>query len=218
MAVRTVGELEDHLDAALAWRRIELQTLKAQIQAAYQNSTQSPLTRVLARSGIALLYAHWEGYVKESCQAYVDYVAKRRLKIVELNDGLLKVVLGQLNRRSVSGDEAATLALIQAVRRPDIARARIPKDSIVDTKSNLRSTVLSEILNYIGFDPDAFLTKNNLIDKTLCDGRNAIAHGRDFYPDPDEFDTLHDEVMSMLEEIRDTILLHARDQRYRRGA
>ncbi|MEU0927209.1 MAE_28990/MAE_18760 family HEPN-like nuclease [Streptomyces malaysiensis] len=218
MAVRTIVELEDRLDTALAWRRIELQTLKAQIQAAYKNSAQSPLTRALARSGIALLYAHWEGYVKESCQAYVDYVAKRRLKVGELNDGLLKVVLDQLNRRSVSGDEAAMLALMEAVRAPDSTRARIPRDTIVDTKSNLRSTVLSEILLCVGFDPEIFLTKNNLIDKTLCDGRNAIAHGRDFYPDPDEFESLHDEVMGMLEEIRDTILMHARDKRYRRNS
>lgn len=217
MAVRTIGELEDRLDNALAWRRIELQTLKSQIRAAYKNSAHSPLTRALARSGIALLYAHWEGYVKESCQAYVDFVAKRRLKVGELNDGLLKVVLDQLNRRSVSGDEAAMQALMEAVRTPDNARARIPRDTIVDTKSNLRSIVLSEILRCIGFEPDAFLTKNNLIDKTLCDGRNAIAHGRDYYPNPDEFDSLHDEVMSMLSDIRSTIMLHAQEKRYRRG-
>ncbi|MFE9095529.1 MAE_28990/MAE_18760 family HEPN-like nuclease [Streptomyces sp. NPDC007264] len=118
MAVRTIGELEDRLDNALAWRRIELQTLKSQIRATYRNSAHSPLTRALARSGIALLYAHWEGYVKESCQAYVDYVAKRRLKVGELNDGLLKVVLDQLNRRSASGDESAMMALMEAVRTP----------------------------------------------------------------------------------------------------
>ncbi|MER7967345.1 MAE_28990/MAE_18760 family HEPN-like nuclease [Streptomyces ardesiacus] len=216
MAVRTIAELEDRLDNALAWRRIELQTIKSQIRAAYKNSAHSPLTRALARSGIALLYAHWEGYVKESCQAYVDYVAKRRLKVGELNDGLLKVVLDQLNRRSVSGDESAMTALMDAIRTPDNARARIPRDTIVDTKSNLRSTVLSDILKCIGFDPAEFLTKNNLIDKTLCDGRNAIAHGRDYYPNPDEFDSLHDEVMSMLTEIRATIILHAQEQRYRR--
>lgn len=216
MAVRTVSELEDRLDAALAWRRIELQTLKSQIRAAYKSSTHSPLTRALSRSGIALLYAHWEGYVKEACQAYVDFVAKRRLKVAELNDGFLKVVLNQLNKRSAAGDEAAVVALMEAVRTPDSARARIPKDTIVDTKSNLRSSVLGEILSCIGFDPDGFSTKNNLIDKTLCDGRNAIAHGRDYYPNPDEFDSLHDEVMAILEEIRDTILLHARDKTYRR--
>lgn len=217
MAARTIEELEDRLDAALAWRRIELQTLKTQIQVAYKSSTHSPLTRALARSGIALLYAHWEGYVKEACQAYVDYVAKRRLKVGELNDGLLRVVLDQLHKRSTSGDEAARLALMEAVRTPENARARIPRDTIVDTKSNLRSAVLAEILHCIGFESDTFMTKNNLIDKTLCDGRNAIAHGRDYYPNPDEFDSLHDEITTMLESIRDTIMLHARDKKYRRN-
>ncbi|MFD8890351.1 MAE_28990/MAE_18760 family HEPN-like nuclease [Streptomyces sp. NPDC059566] len=216
MAVRTVGELQDRLDNALAWRRIELHALKSEIRTAYARSSHAPLTRALARSGIALLYAHWEGYVKEACQAYVDYVAKRRLKVNELNDGLLKVVLDQLNRRSASGDEAAMLSIMEAVRLPDVARAKIPRDSIVDTKSNLRSIVLSDILGCIGFDPDVFATKSNLIDKTLCDGRNAIAHGRDYYPNPEEFESLHDEVMEMLTEIRGTIMAHARDKKYRR--
>lgn len=218
MAVRTVDELGDNLDAALAWRRIELYTLKSQIQVTHKQSPHSPLSRALARSGVALLYAHWEGYVKEACQAYVDYVAKRRLKMDELNDGLLKVVLHQLNRRTAAGDEAALISLMEAIRDPLVARARIPKSSIVDTKSNLRSDVLAEILACVGFDSSSFSTKDNLIDKTLCDGRNSIAHGRDYYPNPGEFDTLHAEVMSMLEEIRDMIMNHARDKKYRRSS
>ncbi|MEU1190996.1 MAE_28990/MAE_18760 family HEPN-like nuclease [Streptomyces sp. NPDC005859] len=216
MAIRTVDELGDRLDGALGWRRIELQTLKSQIRSAYKNSPHSPLTRALSRSGVALLYAHWEGYVKEACQAYVDHVAKRRLKVGELNDGFLKVVLDQLNKRSAAGDQAASLALMEAVRQPENARARIPKDSIVDTKSNLSSAVLADIMNCVGFDSIDFSTKNNLIDKTLCNGRNAIAHGRDYYPSPPEFDSLHDDVLGMLEDIRDLIMTHARDKKYMR--
>ncbi len=165
-----------------------------------------------------MLYAHWEGYVKEACQAYVDFVVRKKLLVSELNDGLLKVVLHHLNRRTLSGDEAASATLMMAIRTSGVVRATIPKDVIVDTKSNLRAAVLKDILDCIGFSDGKFSTKQNLIDKTLCDARNNIAHGKDFFPNPKEFDSLHDEVMEMLDDIRDLILQHAREKKYRRSA
>src|SRR5580704_7767577 len=100
MPVRTIEELADRLDEGMAWRRIELQALKAAVSDAEKQSPGSPLSRALARSGVAMLYAHWEGYVKDSCTAYVEFIAKRRLRCDELSDGLLRSVLESLGRRA----------------------------------------------------------------------------------------------------------------------
>ena len=217
MALHTLNDLQDRLDQSLGWRRIELLALRSQIESSARKSAESPLARALARAGIALLYAHWEGYVKDSCQAYVDFVAKRRLKFNELNDGLLKISLEHLHKRTSSGDQAAIDALLEAIREPDRSRARIPKDSIVDTKSNLRASVLTQILECIGFDAGRFETKANLIDHRLCDGRNGIAHGRDLFPRATDFVELHAEVVSMLEDVRSMILSAAKMSEYRRS-
>lgn len=215
MPIRTADDLADRLDEGLAWRRIELQALKAAISDAEKQSAGSPLSRALARSGLALLYAHWEGYVKESCTAYVEFVAKRRLRCDELSDGLLRTVLESLGKRITTGDEDALLTLLDAVRKPDNARARIPKIAMVDTKSNLRFHVLADILIKIGFSAEPFSTKDKLIDVSLCDRRNSIAHGREDFPVPGDFTELLTEVISMMEQIRDIIMSGARLKAYR---
>jgi hypothetical protein len=215
MPVRTVEELADRLDEGMAWRRIELQALKAAVSDAEKQSPGSPLSRALARSGVAMLYAHWEGYVKDSCIAYVEFIAKRRMRCDELSDGLLRTVLESLSRRAVTGDEEALLTLVDVVRRPSDSRARIPKLTMVDTKSNLRFKVLCEILNQIGFSADDFSTKDKLIDVSLCDRRNSIAHGREDYPVPGDFATLLNEVFEMMERVGDMIMAGARMKSYR---
>ena len=197
---------------------MELQALKTAISEAERRSPNSPLTRALARSGVALLYAHWEGYVKDSCVAYVDYISKRRLHCGELNDGLLLTVLESLSRRITSGDEKARKALLEAVRQPSNSRASIPKATMIDTKSNLRHQVLTELLFKIGLSSETFATKGNLIDVTLCDSRNSIAHGRDYFPIPGDFPQLMDEVIGMMEQIYDLIASAARLSQYRHSA
>jgi MAE_28990/MAE_18760-like HEPN len=218
MPIRTANELADRLDESLAWRRIELQALKAAISDAEKQSAGSPLSRALARSGLALLYAHWEGYVKDSCTAYVEFIAKRRLRCDELSDGLLGTVLESLGKRILAGDEDALLTLIYAVRKPSESRPRIPKISMVDTKSNLRFNVLADILVKIGFSAEPFITKDKLIDVSLCDRRNSIAHGREDFPAPGDFTELLTEVMGMMEEIRDIIMSGARLKAYRHSS
>jgi len=215
MATQTTNDLEDRLDAAISWRRTELHALKSALESAFRNSTDGPMTRALARSSVALLYAHWEGFAKDACQAYVDFVAMRRLRFNELNDGFLATSLSALSKRIESGDESAISLLLDVVRRPDMARARIPKSSIVDTKSNLRYKVLTEIFSCIGFSTSKFETKDKLIDRSLCDTRNSIAHGREYFPDPAAFPALHDEVIEMIEDLRDLIMSSVRLQDYK---
>lgn len=217
MPVRTVDDLEDRLDEGIAWRRIELQALKAAIVDAEQRSPASPLSRALARSGVTMLYAHWEGYVKDSCSAYVEFVTIRRLRCNELSDGLLRTVLESLGRKTGAGDEEALQALVDAVRRPSDSRARIPKSTMIDTKSNLRFKVLCDILLSIGFSSENFVTKDKLIDKSLCDRRNSIAHGREDFPPAGDFADLLTDVLEMMEEVRSLIMAGARLKSYKRA-
>lgn len=215
MAPRTISDVQDTLDNALGWRRLEMHALISALGSAERQSSNSPLSRGLSRSCAALIYAHWEGFIKESCQCYVDFVAKRRLKYGELNDGLLHTALLGLARRISVGDEAGKIALIDVVRRPQDARAQIPKHSMVDTKSNLRYIVLCEILRSMGFSTEAFDIKSKFIDKSLCDVRNTVAHGREHFPDPSEIATMHSEVIEMMELVRDMIMEAVSAQTYR---
>ncbi|MEV5833913.1 MAE_28990/MAE_18760 family HEPN-like nuclease [Nocardia sp. NPDC052112] len=215
MSVRTVGELQDCVDDALAWRRIELSALKGLIEQHDSRNSISPTARGLRRAGIAMLYAHWEGFAKEALQGYVDFVSRRRLKFAELNDGLLYTALMSMFHRVKSGDAIAAESMIGMVRSAGQQRAQFPKNQLVDTQSNLRSAVLAKILANSGLRSDIFDLKVNLIDRRLCDARNSVAHGRGLFPDVGEFSILHDEVIGMMEILRDLVLASARSESYR---
>lgn len=215
MAARTEGDLEDALDSSLAWRRIELAALKGEIERLARTSPEAPLTRALVRSGTALLYAHWEGYVKEICQHYLDFVAVRKLRYSELNDGLALSALKDILRKMDNGDEAAARSVVEIVRSPTTARPSMPRKNIVNTKANLRFEVLREVLGRLGLPVDFFTTKENFIDKSLCDARNEIAHGRDHYPEPTGFESTLSDTLEMMEHTRALVLQHARSKGYR---
>lgn len=215
MAAHTADEVEAKLDAAISWRRIELLALRSALEKAEGASPGSPLARALARGGVALVYAHWEGFFRDACQAYLDFVARRRLTYSELNDGFLLSALSVLLNRMSSGDAAAAEALLEALRAPARARARVPR-SLVNTKSNLRHAVAESILGSVGLPRDLFALRAHLIDLRLCDARNEIAHGRERFPSASEFAELHDEAVAMMEVLRGEIgnALQSRHYRY----
>lgn len=147
---RTIEELQDALDASLSWRRVELSSLPNEVERSARRGAHSPMARALSRSGVALLYAHWEGFAKDAFGAYVDFLSRRRLKVSQLNDGLLRTVFAGLQRRAARGDAAAASAMLEAIRRPDSVSAPMPRSGVVNTKSNLRHDVLVELLDAVG--------------------------------------------------------------------
>lgn len=217
MAVRTLAELETFLDEALAWRRAELTALVAEASRQEKLAAEAPLTRALSRSGAALLYAHWEGYAKEACEAYLDFVAVRRLRYEELGDGLLLTALKGLLRRVESGDPTAHVDAMDLVRRPREARARVPRKSVINTRANLRYEVLVEMCEAVGLPTDDFVTRRHFIDRAICDARNEISHGRLYYSDAETFERHTKDVLRMLDTLRTTIIRHARVSLYKRN-
>lgn len=212
MAIQTPADLEDRLDESLAWRKIELSAIRSEVRRLHSKSPDAPLTRAMVRSGTALVYAHWEGYTKEACQCYLDYVAIRKLKYSELSDSFLLTALRDMASK-VDKPEIQS-SMLEALRRPSDARARIPRKDMVKTRSNLRYEVLDEIFQMLGLSLQYFEMRENFIDRSLCDARNEVAHGRHTYPDPAGFGDVVSDVLAMLEHVRDLIRDHVRNTRY----
>jgi hypothetical protein len=210
----TTVALGDKLDDGLGWRKTELASIKAAIQAIPATEISLPTGRALLRSGAALLYAHWEGYTKDCCQSYLDYVAGRRLKLGELNDAFVMLGARGAATASQSGDPSAVVRLLELVRRGSELRPKINRHNVVNTRSNLRHGVLCEIFDTLGLPVDHFELKVALIDRSLCDMRNEISHGRHSCPTPVDYLALHDEVIQWMTAVRDIVLDAAANKRY----
>ena len=198
----TVEELYDFMSAEITWRRKELDDIKGLI---FINSKIDSKRKVLLRSGVTMLYAHWEGFVKNTGKAYINFVGKRRFKYNELSINFLALSLRQKISFVKSDNITSLIDLISFFENDMGERSTGLSKEEVNTKSNLNSAVLKNIISSLGLDHESFAAKSNLIDIKLLDKRNAIAHGRDVLIDEEEFVELLDSVLALMNEFRNQI-------------
>ncbi len=72
MNIRTVDQLNEFLSGEIIWRKKELTALRSLVESAKSSTDKQ---NALIRSGMTVLYAHWEGFVKAAASAYLEFVA-----------------------------------------------------------------------------------------------------------------------------------------------
>lgn len=194
MKLRTLSEFEDAVDAETAWRRRELTTVIFNVRESRQSKVQVSL-----RAGIALLYGHWEGWIKAVATLYVSYVDQQKLTYSEMSDAFLGSALKSrlagvvgANSSSVHVEFAAFLQAGGLNERGHISAG------LIRTESNLSSKVLSDILTRLGLSHRPYDLLAVLIDERLVGARNRVAHGEYLEVDAVQYEDLHGKVLNML--------------------
>ena len=210
MAVQTPDDLADVLARELAWRKRELTSVLHEMEKARRH-----MRSVLLRSAVCLLYAHWEGFIRTAATAYVELVARRRLRIGDLKRGLVALSLrADLAKAAQSRRITDHGAVVDAVL--DQSRsARINWKDAVNTRSNLTYENLEDILYMLDFDSSRYATKRALINEKLVHRRNSVAHGEYLEMDRAEYRNLQTNVLEMIEWFRDDVETSATSQLYR---
>lgn len=194
--IRTKEELIDRVSRERAWRIKEISEIKNVAKASTMSTTRK---RVLCRSGIALLYAHWEGFVKKSGTYFLEYIASQRLTVRELQPNFVTIILkGRIDHAAASRKYSAFESIMTYLRNNQETRARLPYKDVVDTTSNLSTSVLKEISWCLGIDYSVFSTREKLIDTRLVGRRNNVAHGESIEIDQVDFNDLTDEVVGLI--------------------
>jgi len=209
MSIRTLTQLIDAVNKNLAWRKREITTIKFMIEDARAHEK-----RFLIRAGIALLYAHWEGFVKYAASAYLEYVAFQKLPYEKLQHSFIALAFkGQLNEATETNrasvfTRAVTLLIADRAKCSDI-----PWENVIRT-SNLNFNVLTDIMCMVNLDITPYSLRQNLIDEKLLARRNRIAHGEEQVADNADYDEVHTEVLEMLDHISDQIGIAATQKAY----
>ncbi len=173
MKIRRLEDLQDCVDKEMAWRRKELTSVKATIK-----TSRSFAKNTAIRAGVALLYSHWEGAVKNIATYYLEYVSRKQLCYSELKPCFLAVSI----KKDVAQFENSNKSTLHSqivcnVLEKQKEKSNIPYDGIIKTNANLNSKVLKEIFATIGLPIDAYESSFNFIDEVLLAKRNCIAHG-----------------------------------------
>lgn len=213
MSSRTPEELIGELDRGFAWRAKELTALRFVVETS--PDSEQP---IMIRAATALVYAHWEGYIKDAGTRYLRFVAMRRLPYSELADHF--AALGLRREASKLAYAQTPDECIQAYRElmaRQNGQSSIPDAGVIDTGSNLNFKRFERILSILGIESAAYSTREAMIDERLLKTRNNIAHGEFVEPDFDQYDEVHTSVVEILSAVRDQIADAVQDAAYRRN-
>jgi hypothetical protein len=199
--------LHDALSDDVSWRKKELINLRLMHESARDHQAE-----MLRRAGIALLYAHWEGYVKAAGTAYVEFVASQDLTYSELAPNFIALGMKAHLKHAVESSTGETLTRVVKFFTIELSqKAKLNWDRAVQTKANLSAELLRDIVLGLGLDYKPFQVREKSVVELLRERRNGIAHGRYLLVDADEYVRLHNEVVGheefsgLLEEFRTQI-------------
>lgn len=208
--IRTIDAFQDYVDTEMAWRIKEVAHLTSVIE-----SSRSSTQKTIIRASIPLLYAHWEGFIKNSSGKYIEYLTSLKLKYSELEECL--IVLGmrkQLNAIVTTNKHDLISASLRFILSEQSERAVLSFDTAIQTESNLKSQVFDNIAKSIGVSVELFTTKYNFIDESLLKRRNCIAHGEYLDVNIQEWKNISQETLILMRKFKNELLNNASTKRY----
>lgn len=202
--------LQSILDSELVWRRREISALiSASASATF--ATQ----RAIVRATIPLLYAHWEGFGKECGVRYLEFVSYRRLKFSQLKPAFIYMKMYPVISEIIRSESSTGIDKMKIVQELISETNKDPFKKRINTRSNLRWDVLSEILSLCGIPCDQFEAHAAFINEELCDPRNEIAHGRSGAPSLEALMARRDQAFELMTELQTTFVNAALSGSYR---
>lgn len=199
--IRTVEALDRAIDDEIVWRKRELTTT---LQLAQQSSGADQ--RANLRSGVVILYAHWEGWIKTVAQLYVRYVNTKSIPYESLSEAFL----GNALKTKMTAIEEASAPLIHnqfaSFMRTGLSKGATLSEGLVQSESNLSSHVLFDILDRLGLEKrPLYSLRAKRIDTDLVHKRNTIAHGEHLDLSLDDFRSLRKDTLELLELFTDDV-------------
>lgn len=215
MKIRNLEKLQDLLDQDMIWRKKELIDLKLMI-----HSTQNP---TLCKAGIALLSAHFEGFIKHAANLYVVYVASQNIELSELRTNFVAIHSRKIFDSCALSEKITVYqkAIDDFLQLFSTQRFRVrysTEHPIIRTESNPSSTVVRNIFDSIGLDFSPYETKVKYIDTDLLSNRHSIVHGERIYIEMSDFDNTFEEITQIMRQFSDQVMEAACNKRYMKGS
>ncbi|MEN5394264.1 MAE_28990/MAE_18760 family HEPN-like nuclease [Stenotrophomonas sp. TWI377] len=209
---RTPELLGEVLNSDRVWRIRELSDLKAAIR-----RSDGIGRRVLLRALVTIAYAHWEGYVRLAAKNYLEFVATQTLRYAELHPQFLKNyfiprLASLYGSKKNFGDSCR---IVEEVLSGSALQFSKVDEGLVSTRSNLSSSVMSDICMVCGVDSSPYESQSAFIDKLLLDRRNAIAHGENAFIDDGQIDEIVDTTVTLMRSFGDQLENAAATASYR---
>lgn len=161
----------DIISQDLDWREREIAAMRILLSGPSLTDSQRA---ALLRAGWAMLYAHYEGFIKNALTIFYDEAAKATEKCEYLPSNTKIFALKDALRSLRNLPSADMLNKIEKFKTEHLESNHEFPD--VDTKSNLRPDILIALLKTADLNT-SIAEKNEVKLRTLVSRRNSIAHG-----------------------------------------
>ena len=203
MKIKTVDKLQNLLYQDLIWRKKELIDMKLLI-----NTTSNPM---LSRVGIALLSAHFEGFIKQGANYYVVHVASQNLKLEVLTSNFSSLFFDKKfqnisSSNKVSVNQGFIDKFLDEYYHRSFRVQYTQECPVIATEGNPTSLKLKEILLSIGLDYVPYEIKQNYIDSDLLKNRHSVVHGEKINIKKHDFNNTFDNIISIMDMLNDQII------------
>lgn len=213
--IKTVEKLEELLMQDLAWRKKEMFSLKILVEKDEANES------ILLRAGIALLCAHFEGFIKRASNCYIGYVAEQKKLYSELKENFAALKMEKEFKSCAMSEKHSVhkklLMMHDKLATKTFKEKYDENNPFISTHSNPSSKELKEILETIGIESDVFETKATYIDSSLLDKRHHVVHGGRSDLDKEDFLTTFEIIIELIEKYKDLVIAAADNKEYLRG-
>lgn len=203
MKIKSLEKLQDLLDKDMAWRKKELIDIKLLV-----HSTKNP---TLCRAGIALLSAHFEGFIKQAANYYVVYVASQNIKLSQLRTNFAAIHSGKIFDRCATSDKITVYQkviddFLSNYTTLNFKVSYSPERPIIKTESNPSSIVVRNIFDSIGLDYSPYETKSHYIDTDLLSNRHSIVHGENIRIKISDFDSTFKIITKIMQDFSEQVM------------
>jgi hypothetical protein len=220
----TIEKFQEKLDRNISFRKKELTLFKTLI-----NEATGRQLDALIRAGYVFLYAHWEGFIKESAREFLKFLNEQKIERSKLKDNYviaaLKYVILDCGKAKKSQKHVEIFnEIVYNGHLPFFVDLNKVDEPVINTESNLKSTVLDEILYILGLEKGPFELKYTLLDNKLLKNRNQIAHGvnisfikddsDEFEKVKNEYNELHKTIIDLMDLFKDKLLESASNKLY----
>jgi len=214
--IKSLEDLEDFLNNDLAWRKKEMISLKMMVDKDQVNEA------ILLRAGIALLCAHFEGFVRYGSNCYVSYVSTQKVACESLKNSFIAMkMVKEFKSCSASEKHSVHAKLLDKYLGYKEKKFQInitDGEGVISTHSNPGSSELKEILAALGIESDLFETKAHYIDESLLKNRHKVVHGEPANLERSDFLSTFSIIMDLIENYRKLIIHSAENKDYLKGA
>lgn len=219
---KTLAYLSELIEKDYAWRILELSNYRSALLTEQNEKAQ----KAKIRAGVVLLYAHWEGFIKQVANWYYEFVRFQTHNISELSDSFASIILrAELNILQTSNKIKDHQRVVNVIFEGMNKTANFSSKSPIKT-SNLKYGVFEDVCILLGINPIEFESRykrkfdRNIqltIDRDLVDQRNSIAHGEYLPISKDEYKKLYDIVVNgFLYNFKEIVMDCATNKKYLR--